>query len=77
MEIVNSTETKKFIQEEMAITKPYLEKVPFRAELTARYKELYAYPTITRLAQQGNKFISYETNGSPSQKQKYLLTYSS
>ncbi|XP_065215821.1 prolyl endopeptidase-like [Planococcus citri] len=63
MENPDSPETKQFIQDEMAITTPYLEKSPYRAELQARYKELYNNPKYSTPFQKGNKFYSFQNTG--------------
>ena len=70
MEDSKSEESKAFIKAEMDITKPYLEKSPFRNELTARYKELYDHPKFVGLYPHGNKFFSYQNTGL--QKQEWV-----
>jgi Prolyl oligopeptidase, N-terminal beta-propeller domain len=63
LENPDSIETKKFVEEEMAITKSYLEKSPFRAEINARYKELFNYPKFAGPFQKGKKFYSFQNTG--------------
>ncbi|XP_065219696.1 prolyl endopeptidase-like [Planococcus citri] len=63
LENPDSSETKKFIEEEMAITKPYLEKSPFRAELHARYTELSNYSKLKGPFQEGKYFYSFRNTG--------------
>lgn len=72
MENPGSPETKKFIEDEMAITKPYLENSPYRVELTARFKELYNYPKFLGFFQRGNKFFSYQNTGLQNQKVLFI-----
>ncbi|XP_065202518.1 prolyl endopeptidase-like [Planococcus citri] len=57
-------ETRQFVQDQMAITKPYLEKSPFRAELQTRYKELNNFPKSWCTFQKGKYFFSFRNNGS-------------
>ncbi|XP_065210622.1 prolyl endopeptidase-like [Planococcus citri] len=47
----------------MAITKPYLEKSPFRAELIARYTELANYASLAGPFQKGKHFFSFRNTG--------------
>jgi prolyl oligopeptidase len=44
MEDLNSSELKKWIDEENAVTFKYLERLPARAELKARISQLWDYP---------------------------------
>ncbi|XP_065202522.1 prolyl endopeptidase-like [Planococcus citri] len=63
MENLDSEETKKFIEAENALTRSYLDKSPFRAELEARFKELYNYHRYTSFFQKGKHFFSYQNTG--------------
>ena len=63
MENPDSEETKKFVEEEMAITRPYLDQSPFRAQLEARYKELYDFPKYSSPLQAGQRFFFSQNTG--------------
>ncbi|XP_065202526.1 prolyl endopeptidase-like [Planococcus citri] len=63
MENLDSEETKKLIEEENSLTKSYLSKSPFRAELEVRLKELYNFHRFIAFFQKGKRFFSYQNNG--------------
>ncbi|XP_065205670.1 prolyl endopeptidase-like [Planococcus citri] len=73
MENLDCPETKKFLEDEIAISKPYLEKSPFRAEVQARYKEVDDYSiTLSRIFQQGKYFFSFRNTGTQKQDVIYV-----
>ncbi|XP_065217116.1 prolyl endopeptidase-like [Planococcus citri] len=73
MENLNCTETKKFLEDEIAISKPYLEKSPFRAEVQARHEEVADYSiTLSRIFQQGKYFFSFRNTGIQNQDVIYV-----
>ncbi|XP_065202516.1 prolyl endopeptidase-like [Planococcus citri] len=63
MEALDSEETRKLIEEENAFTKSYLVKSPFRAELEARFKELYNYPRYSQFFWKGKHYFSFQNTG--------------
>ena len=75
MENQNSDETKKFIDAEMAITRPYLDKSPFRAELQARYKELMNIPSYSGPFRAGNRYFSLRDDGTKNQPYVHYIPF--
>ncbi|XP_065202525.1 prolyl endopeptidase-like [Planococcus citri] len=72
MEAPDSDETKKFVEDENRLTREYLDKSPYRAELEARYKELYDYHRYNGFFQEGKKYFSYQNTGLQNQDVLYV-----
>ncbi|XP_065224312.1 prolyl endopeptidase-like [Planococcus citri] len=71
LEDSKNPDTRKFIEDQMAITKPYLESCPIRAELQARYKELYDYPKYSGPIERGKYFFTFRNTGLQNQAVLY------
>jgi prolyl oligopeptidase len=68
----NSDETGEWVSRQNALTQAYLEKIPFRKQLAARYEELFNFPKISSPMRVGQWFFSYRNSGLQNQSVIYV-----
>ncbi|XP_065202528.1 prolyl endopeptidase-like [Planococcus citri] len=65
-------EIKKFYESHNAITRPYLDKSPFRPQIEARFKELNDHPKYYGPLKYGKKYYSFQNTGLQNQDVFYV-----
>ncbi|XP_065223745.1 prolyl endopeptidase-like [Planococcus citri] len=67
MEKINDADKKVFYDAQAALTRPFLDKAPFRTEIEARLKELNDVPKYQGPYKAGNKYFSFQNTGTQNQ----------
>lgn len=67
-----SAETKAWVEAQNKVTFAYLEKIPFRARLTARLQELYNYEKYSAPSRKGDYFFFRKNDGLQNQSVLYI-----
>jgi prolyl oligopeptidase len=67
-----SAETKVWVKTEQKFTADYLDKIPFRDKIKARYKEIMNYPKYFSLAKVGDYIIFAKNDGLQNQEAYYI-----
>jgi len=67
----NSADTKKWVQDENAVTFSYLDKIPFRAQLKKQITDLYNYEKISAPFEEGNYTYFFKNDGLQAQAVMY------
>jgi prolyl oligopeptidase len=68
----NSAATKAWVEAQNEVTFAYLDKIPFRAQLTARLKQLYDYEKYSAPARKGDYFFFRKNDGLQNQSVLYI-----
>jgi prolyl oligopeptidase len=68
----NSPETKAWVEAQNKVTFAYLEKIPFRAQLTERLKKLFDYAKYSAPARKGEYFFFRKNDGLQNQSVLYI-----
>ncbi len=68
----NSPETKAWVEAQNKVTFGYLEKIPFRARLTERLKNLYNYAKYSAPSRKGDYFFFRKNDGLQNQSVLYI-----
>jgi prolyl oligopeptidase len=68
----NSPETKAWVEAQNKVTFAYLEKIPFRARLTERLKNLYNYAKYSAPSRKGDHFFFRKNDGLQNQSVLYI-----
>jgi Serine proteases of the peptidase family S9A len=63
MEDPDSEETKKFVDEENAISRPYLEDHPDRDKVKAELTKMWDYPKYSSPQRQGDHYFFFHNTG--------------
>lgn len=63
MENDTSAETADWVTRQNAVTRAYLDSIPFKAAIAKRYEELYNYPKVSAPRRVGNKVFQYRNSG--------------
>jgi prolyl oligopeptidase len=69
----NSAETKTWVDAENAVTKSYLDKIPFRNTMKERLEKLWNYPKTGTPFKKGDKWYFYKNNGLQAQSVLYTM----
>ena len=67
-----SADTAKWVEAQNKVTFAYLEKIPFRAQLTARLKKLYDYARYSAPSRKGDYFFFRKNDGLQNQSVLYI-----
>src|SRR5690606_8449794 len=67
-----SAETAAWVEAQNAVTFAYLEKIPFRAQLTERLKQLYDYEKYSAPMRRGEYFFFRRNDGLQNQSVLYV-----
>jgi len=68
----NSPETAKWVEAQNKVTFAYLEKIPFRAQLNKRLKDLYNYAKYSAPSRKGDYFFFRKNEGLQNQSVLYI-----
>jgi prolyl oligopeptidase len=68
----NSPETKAWVEAQNKVTFGYLEKIPFRAQLSERLKQLYDYAKYSAPSRKGDYFFFRKNDGLQNQSVLYI-----
>jgi prolyl oligopeptidase len=68
----NSAETKAWVEAQNRVTFAYLDKIPFRAQLTERLKKLYDYAKYSAPSRKGDYFFFRKNDGLQNQSVLYI-----
>ena len=68
----NSPETKAWVEAQNKVTFAYLDKIPFRAQLTERLKRLFDYEKYSAPARKGDYFFFRKNDGLQNQSVLYI-----
>ena len=68
----NSPETKAWVEAQNKVTFAYLDKIPFRAQLTERLKKLYDYEKYSAPVRKGDYFFFRKNDGLQNQSVLYI-----
>jgi prolyl oligopeptidase len=68
----NSPETKAWVEAQNKVTFAYLNRIPFRAQLTERLKKLYDYAKYSAPARKGDYFFFRKNDGLQNQSVLYI-----
>lgn len=68
MEDPDGEETKQFIDEQNAITKPFLEQCQNRSEIHERLKKMWDFPKYSCPFQRGSKYYFFLNSGLQNQR---------
>ena len=68
----NSPETKAWVEAQNKVTFAYLDKIPFRAQLTERLKKLYDYAKYSAPSRKGDYFFFRKNDGLQNQSVLYI-----
>ena len=68
----NAPETKAWVEAQNKVTFGYLEKIPFREQVTARLKKLYDYAKYSAPARKGDYFFFRKNDGLQNQSVLYI-----
>ncbi|XP_067008331.2 prolyl endopeptidase isoform X2 [Anabrus simplex] len=72
LEDPDSPETAKFVDEQNAVTRPYLECCPVRAEINSRLTQLWNYPKYSCPNRRGSRYFFYMNSGLQNQSVLYV-----
>ncbi|KAK7870743.1 hypothetical protein R5R35_009893 [Gryllus longicercus] len=72
LEDPDSPETARFVEEQNAITKPYLESCPVRSHIKNRLTQLWNYPKYSCPYRHGNKYYFYQNTGLQNHNVMYM-----
>jgi len=72
MEDPDSEETKKFVAEQNALTTPFLESCPVRAELNSRLTKLWNFPKYSCPKKRGSRYFFTYNTGLQNQSVVYM-----
>lgn len=67
----NSEETGQWVKEQNEVTNSFLEQIPYREEIEARYTELFNYPKLSSPHQVGDYYFFYKNSGLQNQSVIY------
>ena len=71
LEIDTAKNTEAWVKEQNAVTKAYLDKIPFRDKIRKRLTELWNYPKFSAPQKEGQWFTFYKNNGLQNQAVLY------
>lgn len=67
-----SAETADWVTRQNAVTRAYLDSIPFKTSIAERYEELYNYPKVSAPRRVGNKVFQYRNSGLQNQYVIYV-----
>lgn len=71
LEDENTAETKKWIEDQRALTNDYLAKIPFRDKLKKQLSDLWDYETMSAPSKHGDYYLFRKNNGKQNQSVVY------
>ncbi|GJQ78270.1 hypothetical protein Trydic_g22113 [Trypoxylus dichotomus] len=73
LEDPDAEETKKFVDAQNAVTRPYIDSYPYREKINKIITDLWDYPKISAPYFHGNKYFQYRNSGLQNQSVIYVL----
>lgn len=73
LEDADSEETKKFVEAQNALSKPYIDQCQYKDQIYKRYKQLYEYPRYGCPFKKGNNYFMFINSGLQNQSVLYIM----